>query len=231
MKKILVVDDEKEIVKLLSIYLKNENYEVFQAFDGQEAIDVLAAEPDIALMILDIMMPNKNGMQVVSKLRKEDNSLPIIFLSARSEDMDKIRGLVLGADDYITKPFHPLEVMARVKTVLRRLISDSNSENSGEIYVGELTIRPNSHEVINSHGEPIYLTALEFEIFYLLASNAGRVFSAEEIFERIWKQKVLASTKTVMVHVSHLRDKLMKGANGIKVIQTVWGVGYKIEKN
>ena len=219
--KILVVDDDKEIVELISIYLHNEGYEAVKAYDGKEAMEYVRSTPDIGLLILDIMMPELDGMQVVKALRKE-SQIPIIMLTAKTTDMDKIKGLVAGADDYITKPFNPLEVMARTKMT-------AASEQPDILEVRSLIINRDSHEVKTLDGGDIQLTALEFGILYLLASHPNRVFSADEIFERVWKQESVVSAKTVMVHVSHLRDKIEEATGGEKIIQTVWGVGYKID--
>ena len=224
--KILIADDDKEIVELLSIYSANEDYDVVKAYDGNEALEQLSANPDTDLMILDIMMPEKDGLAVVEELRHRQMNIPILLLSAKSTDMDKISGLTTGADDYVTKPFNPLEVMARVKSLLRR--SRSQEENSDVIEIGPLVIDKNSHIVKTIEGEEIKLTALEFGILYLLASHPNTVFSADEIFERVWQQEAVVSAKTVMVHVSHLRDKIGDATNGDKVVSTVWGVGYKI---
>lgn len=226
--KILIVDDDKEIVELLSIYVKNEGYEVIKAYDGKEALTSISIHPDIDLMILDIMMPEMTGMEVVKELRKE-SQIPIIMLTAKTTDMDKIQGLIAGADDYVTKPFNPLEIMARVKSLLRRTNMKGQNDVPDVLTIGPLVIKKNSHEVTTDKGIPIQLTALEFGILHLLASHPNHVFSAEEIFERVWQQNSLVSAKTVMVHVSHLRDKIEEATNGEKVIQTVWGVGYKIE--
>ena len=223
--KILVADDDKEIVELLSIYLHNEGYEPVKAYDGKEALSKVRTNPDIELMILDIMMPEKDGMQVVKELRKE-SQIPIILLTAKTTDMDKIRGLVAGADDYVTKPFNPLEVMARVKSLLRRVKMAVQPDQPDVLEVSSLIINKDSHEVKTVEGKEIQLTALEL---YLLASHPNRVFSADEIFERVWKQESVVSAKTVMVHVSHLRDKIEEATGGEKIIQTVWGVGYKID--
>lgn len=225
---ILVADDDKEIVELLSIYIKNEGYDVVKAYDGKEALSKIITNPNIALLILDIMMPKMDGLEVVKELRKE-SQIPIIMLTAKTTDMDKIQGLITGADDYVTKPFNPLEIMARVKSLLRRTNMQVQSEEPDLLEVGPLIIKKDSHEVETDQGVKIQLTALEFGILYLLASHPNRVFSAEEIFERVWQQESLVSAKTVMVHVSHLRDKIEEATNGEKVIQTVWGVGYKIE--
>ena len=226
--KILVVDDDKEIVELLSIYVKNEGYDVEKAYNGKEAITKINTNPDIDLMILDVMMPQLDGMAVVRAVRK-DSQIPILMLSAKTDDLDKIQGLVQGADDYVTKPFNPLEVMARVKSLLRRSQHEVKNNEPDQIEVGSLIIKKDSHEVETVNGKEISLTALEFGILYLLASHPNRVFSADEIFERVWQQESVVSAKTVMVHVSHLRDKIEEATGGEKVIQTVWGVGYKIE--
>ncbi|HCT96318.1 response regulator transcription factor [Vagococcus sp.] len=228
--KILVVDDDKEIVELLSIYIKNEGYDVIKAYDGKEAMTKVITEPNIDLMILDIMMPEMDGMSVVKELRKESD-IPIIMLTARTTDMDKIKGLVAGADDYVTKPFNPLEVMARAKSLLRRSKLQMKSDEPDTLKIGPLIINKDSHQVTTDQGVPIQLTALEFGILHLLASHPNRVFSANDIFERVWQQESLVSAKTVMVHVSHLRDKIETATGGEKVIETVWGVGYKINAN
>jgi DNA-binding response OmpR family regulator len=198
-----------------------------KAYDGKDALIKLRTTPDIELLILDIMMPEMDGMQVVKELRKE-SQIPIILLTAKSTDMDKIRGLVAGADDYVTKPFNPLEVMARVKSLLRRTKMAVPEVKPDVLEIQSLVINRDSHEVRTENGSKIQLTALEFGILYLLASHPSRVFSADEIFERVWKQESVVSAKTVMVHVSHLRDKI-EDATGEKIIQTVWGVGYKID--
>ncbi|MEO3718928.1 response regulator transcription factor [Pediococcus acidilactici] len=225
--KILVVDDDKEIVELLDIYIKNEGYEPVAAYNGKEALTKLHTDPDIKLMILDIMMPEMDGMQVVREVRK-DSELPILMLSAKTDDMDKIKGLLTGADDYVTKPFNPLEIMARVKSLLRRSEKDVTDDAPEILDIGPLTINSDSHEVKTLAGKAVQLTALEFGILYLLASHPNRVFSADEIFERVWQQESVISAKTVMVHVSHLRDKIEEATGGEKVIETVWGVGYKV---
>lgn len=227
--KILVADDDKEIVELLSIYLQNEGYEPVKAYDGKQALDIVRSTTDLGLLILDIMMPELDGMQVVKTLRKEESQIPIIMLTAKTTDMDKIKGLIAGADDYVTKPFNPLEVMARVKSLLRRMKMSSEQSQPDVLEVGSLIINRDSHEVTTVDGIAIQLTALEFGILYLLASHTNRVFSADEIFERVWKQESVVSAKTVMVHVSHLRDKIEEATGGEKIIQTVWGVGYKID--
>lgn len=226
--RILIADDDKDICDLLEIYVKNEGFEVEKAYDGQEALDKIN-ENELDCLILDVMMPKKDGLEVVKEVRK-DSQLPILMLSAKTADVDKIRGLTNGADDYVVKPFNPLEVVARVKSLIRRSGYGATEEELGdELEIGPLIIRKNQHEVETIEGTPIQLTALEFGILYLLAGYPNRVFSADEIFERVWKQESLVPAKTVMVHVSHLRDKIEKATDGEKVVKTVWGVGYKIE--
>ena len=225
--KILVVDDDKEIVQLLEIYVKNEGYEPVAAYNGKEALTKLNTTPDIGLVILDLMMPEMDGMEVIKQLRK-DSAIPVLILSAKTADMDNIQGLISGADDYVTKPFNPLEVMARVKSLLRRSEGTVTNDQPDVLNVGPLQINKDSHEVKTLKGDLIQLTALEFGILYLLASHPNRVFSADDIFERVWQQESVVSAKTVMVHVSHLRDKIEAATGGEKVIETVWGVGYKV---
>ena len=230
MKKILVVDDEKPISDIIKFNMVKEGYEVVTAFDGREALEMFEAErPDI--LILDLMLPEMDGLEVARTIRKTSN-VPIIVLSAKDSEFDKVIGLEIGADDYMTKPFNPLEFTVRVKALLRRsyyLNNNNSSEESDLINVGSLTIDKTRHRVV-ADGEEISLTAREFDILYLMASNKGRVFSSEEIFEKVWKEKYFQSNNTVMVHISRLRDKLDKHLNGEKIIHTVWGVGYKIEK-
>lgn len=228
--KILVVDDDREIVELLSIYLRNENYEIVKAYDGKQALEKLKNYPDVDMVILDIMMPRLDGISVVHEVRKTNQTLPILLLSAKSTDIDKIQGLTNGADDYVTKPFNPLEVIARVKSLLRRTTAFAQEpEGNAEITIGPLVINKDSHQVKTLDGVEIQLTVLEFGILHLLASHPNKVYSADEIFETVWQQESIVSTKTVMVHVSHLRDKIGEATGGDKVIETVWGVGYKIE--
>lgn len=211
--KILVVDDDKEIVQLLEIYVKNEGYEPVAAYNGKEALTKLNTTPDIGLVILDLMMPEMDGMEVIKQLRK-DSAIPVLILSAKTADMDKIQGLISGADDYVTKPFNPLEVMARVKSLLRRSEGTVTNDQPDVLNVGPLQINKDSHEVKTLKGDLIQLTALEFGILYLLASHPNRVFSADDIFERVWQQESVVSAKTVMVHVSHLRDKIEAATGG-----------------
>ncbi|MDU6986266.1 MAG: response regulator transcription factor [Terrisporobacter othiniensis] len=226
--KILVVDDEKEIRNLIEIYLKNEGYTVLKASNGEEALEVLAKE-EVQLMILDIMMPKMDGMEVCRRVREHLN-IPILMLSAKSEDMDKIAGIMTGADDYLTKPFNPLELSVRVKALLRRAYYFSNMNKEDNIInIENLTIDKNDRTVKVDDVE-IPFTAREFDILYLLGSNRGKVFSSEEIFTKVWKEDYFGSNNTVMVHMSRIREKLEKYIEGNKIIQTVWGVGYKVEK-
>lgn len=228
--RILIADDEQEIVDLLSIYLKSEGYQVIPVNDGKAAWEQLLNQDDIGLAILDIMMPEMDGLEVVEKMRNQGISIPVLIVSAKSSDNDKILGLLSGADDYVVKPFNPSEVMARVKSLLRRQYNYSDaSKDSNLLEIGPLIIAKDSHQVRTTDGKDIQLTASEFGILYLLASNPNKVFSAENIFDEVWQQEGQMSAKTVMVHVSHLRDKLAEATGGNKVVQTVWGVGYKIE--
>ncbi len=227
---ILVVDDDKEIVGLVEIYLLNEGYRVVKALDGREALDALERYP-VQLVILDIMMPHLDGLEVCRRIRKERN-IPIIMLSAKSEEMDKITGLGTGADDYMTKPFHPMELVARVKSQLRRYLYLNTSPAAGHpggeaARVGGLVMERATREAL-VYDEPLSLTPTEFEILYLLASHPRRVFSAEEIFERVWEERYFESRNTVMVHIGRIRDKL-KQAGEENLVKTVWGVGYKVE--
>lgn len=228
--RILVVDDEREIVELLTIYLRKEGYNVVKAYDGIQALKKVQEHNDIALIILDIMMPKKDGLSVVKELRDNNIDLPILLLSAKGSDKDKIIGLTSGSDDYVVKPFHPLEVMARVKLLLKRHEVVTFNEPQKTVEIGTLTIHKDSHEVITAKGEVVNLTVLEFGILYLLATHPNQIFSIEEIFENVWEEEPVVSAKTVMVHISHLRDKLEKATGGEKIVETVWGMGYKISK-
>ncbi|WP_194610876.1 response regulator transcription factor [Clostridium vitabionis] len=228
---ILVVDDEKEIADLVEIYLVSDGYKVYKASSAADGLDILSKEK-IHLVLLDIMMPGMDGLTMCRKIR-ETNNIPIIMLSAKSTDLDKIKGLGNGADDYVTKPFNPLELTARVKAQLRRytqLNPQSTAENTGgEISLHGLTINRENHRV-TVYGEEVKLTPIEFDILYLLASNPGRVFSTDEIFEQVWHEKVYEANNTVMVHIRRLRGKMKEDTRKNKIITTVWGVGYKIEK-
>ena len=229
---ILVVDDEREIAELVEIYLVSDGYKVFKASNAQEGFDILEKE-DIHLVLLDIMMPGMDGMEMCRKIR-ETNNIPIIMLSAKSTDLDKIMGLGTGADDYVTKPFNPLELTARVKSQLRRYTqlnpnSAVKEAEKNEISIRGLVINKDNHKV-TVYDEEIKLTPIEFDILYLLASNPGKVFSTDEIFEKVWNEKVYEANNTVMVHIRRLRGKMKEYTRQNKIITTVWGVGYKIEK-
>ena len=229
---ILVVDDEKEIADLVEIYLVSDGYRVFKAENAKEGLDILDRE-NIHLVLLDIMMPGMDGLEMCRKIR-ETNNIPIIMLSARSTDLDKILGLGTGADDYVVKPFNPLELTARVKSQLRRYTqlnpqSSALQSAKNEISIRGLVINKDNHKV-TVYDEEIKLTPIEFDILYLLASNPGRVFSTDEIFEKVWNEKVYEANNTVMVHVRRLRGKMKEDTRQNKIITTVWGVGYKIEK-
>lgn len=227
--KVLVVDDEKEIRELLEINLVNEGYQVIKASNGQEALDILENE-EIHLMILDIMMPGMDGLEVCRRVRGKYN-IPILMLSAKAEDMDKIQGIMTGADDYVCKPFNHLELIVRVRALIRRayFLNTNMQASDNVIRIESMVIDKRKHKVtIDDH--EVSLTAREFEILYLLATNRGRVFTTEEIFEKVWKEKYYQSNNTVMVHISRLRDKIEQYMEGNKIIHTVWGVGYKIEK-
>lgn len=225
---ILIVDDEKEIGNLIEIYLRNEGYGVLKATNGVEALAVLKSSP-VDLIVLDIMMPVMDGIQACMKIREEKN-MPIIMLSAKSQDMDKIFGLTSGADDYVTKPFNPLELMARIKSQLRRYtrLNTQQVHKEDEIEVEGLVINTATHEV-KVEGREVKLTPREFDILELLTRNKGIVFSVEKIYEKIWKEDFLESENTVMVHIRKIREKIEENPRKPQYIKTVWGVGYKIE--
>ncbi|MCM3736111.1 response regulator transcription factor [Bacillus cytotoxicus] len=227
---ILVVDDEKEIRDLIAIYLKNEGYEVLQAGDGAEGLEILQKQ-QVHLIILDIMMPKLDGIHMCMKVR-EIAEMPIIMLSAKTQDMDKILGLTTGADDYVTKPFNPLELIARIKSQLRRYMKMSGGfiQNDDEIEIGDMKINVATHEVIVAN-EEVKLTPREFSILELLAKNRGMVFSADQIYERVWKEQSFQSDNTVMVHIRKIREKTEENPRKPRYIKTVWGVGYKVEKD
>ena len=231
MNHVLVVEDDKEIREGVEIYLKSQGYEVFQAADGVEGLEVIEKE-DIHLAIVDIMMPRMDGISMVVKLR-EKYDFPVIFLSAKSEEVDKIMGLNMGADDYVTKPFTPMELLARVNSQLRRYrrfmekLGDKE-ENSRIHTIGGLEINEDNVEV-TVDGEPVKMTPIEYKILLLMMKNPGRVFSAEEIYERVWNERAI-NTDTIMVHVRNIREKIEVNPREPKYLKVVWGVGYKIEK-
>ncbi|EMT52044.1 MULTISPECIES: response regulator transcription factor [Brevibacillus] len=225
---ILVVDDEEEIRNLIAIYLQNEGYRVLKAADGVEALEMLRRE-EVQLLILDVMMPRMDGIQACLKIREQQH-LPIIMLSAKSQDMDKIYGLSTGADDYMTKPFNPLELIARVKSQLRRYLklNQVSALREDELEIGDLLINTATRGVKVS-GRDVKLTPTEFAILELLARHPGVVFSTEHIYERVWKESFGQSDNTVMVHIRKLREKIEEDTRKPRYIKTVWGVGYKIE--
>lgn len=229
--RILIVDDEKEIRDLVEIYLKGEGYETLKAKDGEEAIYLLKGN-DIDLVILDVMMPKLNGIETCLKIR-EESQIPIIMLSAKSEDVDKILGLNMGADDYLSKPFNTLELMARVKSQLRRYKKFNNyqsrEENELTVVIDDLVIKLDTHEVFLGENS-IKFTPTEFDILVLLAKNRGKVFSMVNIYESVWNQEYMESDNTVMVHIRKIREKIEENPRNPRFIKTVWGVGYKIEK-
>ena len=231
-KLIYVADDEKNICFLIENFLEKEGYEVECFGDGESLLEAFEKKaPD--LCILDIMMPGMDGLEMCRKIR-ETNNIPIIMLSAKSTDLDKILGLGTGADDYVVKPFNPLELTARVKSQLRRYTQLNPNSSTGkaaknEISIRGLSINKDNHKVV-VYGEEIKLTPIEFDILYLLASNPDRVFSTDEIFEKVWNEKVYEANNTVMVHIRRLRGKMKEDTRQDKIITTVWGVGYKIEK-
>ena len=230
MQKILVCDDDKEIVEAISIYLSGEGYEILRAYDGFEALEIMEKTP-VDLLIVDVMMPGLDGIRTTLKIR-ETSSIPIIILSAKSEDNDKILGLNIGADDYLTKPFNPLELVARVKSQLRRYTELGNMDardNSHLFGVGDLQINDETKEVTVS-GNPVKLTPIEYNILLLLVRNAGKVFSIDEIYEKIWNEEAIGADNTVAVHIRHIREKIEINPREPRYLKVVWGVGYKVEK-
>ena len=229
MYKILVCDDDREIVEAIEIYLSQEGYQILKAYDGIEALEILEKE-EVNLLIIDVMMPRLDGIRATLKIR-EKNSLPIIILSAKSEDTDKILGLNIGADDYICKPFNPLELVARVKSNLRRYTSlgSLTGENKAIYQVGGLILNDDIKQV-TVDGEFVKLTPIEYNILLLLMKNQGRVFSINQIYESIWNEDAIGADNTVAVHIRHIREKIEINPREPKYLKVVWGVGYKIEK-
>ena len=230
MYKILVCDDDREIVEAIEIYLSQEGYQILKAYDGIEALEILEKE-EVNLLIIDVMMPRLDGIRATLKIR-EKNSLPIIILSAKSEDTDKILGLNIGADDYVTKPFNPLELVARVKSQLRRFneLGGTAQERKETIYkVGGLQINDDLKQV-TVDGEFVKLTPIEYNILLLLMKNQGKVFSINQIYESIWNEEAIGADNTVAVHIRHIREKIEINPKDPRYLKVVWGVGYKIEK-
>ena len=227
---ILVVDDDKEIVESIEIYLRNEGYKVFKAYDGLEALDILTNE-EIHLILMDIMMPKLDGIKATIKIRQEKN-IPIILVSAKGEDKDKILGLNIGADDYITKPFNLLELIARVKSNLRRYMNFGNFNNETREDVlrsGGLELNTSTKEV-KVDGNQVKVTPIEYRILELLLRNKGRVFSIDEIYEKVWKEESFNVENTVAVHIRRIREKIEINPKEPRYLKVVWGIGYKIEK-
>jgi DNA-binding response OmpR family regulator len=225
---ILVVDDDKDIVNAIEIYLTAEDYKVFKAYDGEEALAAVSGE-DIQLIIMDIMMPKLDGLRATMKIR-ERNNIPIIMLSAKSEDYDKVTGLNIGADDYLTKPFNPLELIARVRSLIRRYTDLGSMEKKAGVYKsGGLSVDDEAKSV-TMDGEPIAVTPTEFGILCLLTQNAGRVFSMEQIYESVWNEPSFNPENTVAVHIRRIREKIEIDPKNPRYLKVVWGIGYKIEK-
>jgi len=227
---ILVCDDDKEIVEAIEIYLSQEGYKVLKAYDGEEALKLLDKHK-VDLLIIDVMMPRLDGIRATLKIREKQN-MPIIILSAKSEDADKILGLNVGADDYMTKPFNPLELTARVKSQLRRYtqLGSTVQEDKQEVYeVGGLSINDELKEV-TVDGEQVRLTPIEYNILLLLVKNQGKVFSIDQIYENIWNEEAIGADNTVAVHIRHIREKIEINPKEPRYLKVVWGVGYKIEK-
>ena len=224
---VLVVDDDREIVDSISIFLSGERYKALKAYDGIEALDILS-ENEVHLMILDIMMPKLDGIKTLMKLR-ESRNIPVILLSAKSEDTDKIFGLTAGADDYVTKPFNPSELMARVKSQLRRYTTlGSIGKQNGEIVIDGLCVNTES-KTVKVDGENVRLTPVEYKILELLVRNRGRVFSAEDIYSNVWNEQNIVGDNTIAVHVRHIREKIEINPKEPKYLKVVWGIGYKID--
>lgn len=225
---ILMVDDEEEILKLMEIYVRNEGYMLLTASNGLEALEILKTQK-VDLIILDVMMPQMDGIQACMKIREENNT-PIIMLSAKSQDIDKISGLSIGADDYVTKPFSPLELIARIKSQLRRYnqFNTPPVQNRNEIQIGDLIINVASH-VVTVNGEEVKLTPREFDLLHMLAVNRGLVLSMDKLYVEVWNEPFMESKNTVMVHIRKLREKIEKDPQNPEYIKTVWGIGYKIE--
>lgn len=228
MYKILVCDDDRDIVDSIEIYLQQEGYEVRKAYDGIQALDIMKKE-EIQLIIMDVMMPRLDGIRTILKVREQSN-LPIIVLSAKTADADKILGLNVGADDYVSKPFNPLELVARVNSQVRRYTRFGNVEEADHVYsTGGLSINDDLKEV-TVDGEPVRLTPIEYNILLLLVKNQGKVFSISQIYESIWNEEAIGADNTVAVHIRHIREKIEINPKEPRYLKVVWGVGYKVEK-
>ena len=225
---ILVCDDDKAIVDAIGIYLENEGYQILKAFNGEEALQLME-ENEVHLIIMDIMMPKMDGITATMKIR-EAIKIPLIMLSAKSEDYDKILGLNIGADDYITKPFNPLELIARVKSQLRRYTTLGGLESKSNVYQSGGLVIDDESKTIAVDGEEVHLTPVQYKILKLLAANAGRVFSIEEIYEKVWNEAAFSPENTVAVHIRKIREKIEINPKEPRYLKVVWGVGYKVEK-
>ena len=227
---VLVCDDDREIVEAIDIYLTQEGYQVFKAYDGMEAVSVLRKN-EIHLLVIDIMMPKLDGIHATLKIR-EESSIPIIILSAKSEDTDKILGLNIGADDYLTKPFNPLELVARVKSQLRRYtkLGSMNLDQERNVYRNGGLLIDDEKKEVTVDGEEVKLTPIEYQILLLLVKNAGRVYSIRQIYEAIWNEEAIGVDNTVAVHIRHIREKIEINPKEPRYLKVVWGVGYKVEK-
>ena len=228
---IMVCDDDREIAGAVEIYLRNEGYNVFKAFDGQQALEIARSQP-IHLIIMDVMMPKMDGIQATMKIREEKN-IPIIMLSAKSEDYDKITGLNVGADDYVTKPFNPLELIARVRSQLRRYVnlgSLAGRPNKTGVYRSGGLVVDDNEKRVTLDGEQVIVTPIEFGILKLLTENAGRVFSIDQIYESVWNEPAYSPENTVAVHIRRIREKIEIDPKNPQYLKVVWGIGYKIEK-
>lgn len=225
---ILVCDDDKEISEAIRIYLENEGYKVFKAFDGREALNIIEDQP-IHLVIMDVMMPHMDGLRATIKIR-EDKNIPVIMLSAKSEDTDKIIGLNMGADDYITKPFNPLELIARVKSQLRRYTALGSLETKSNVYKTGGLVIDDECKLVTVDGEEVKLTPVQYKILKLLTANAGRVYSIDEIYEKVWQETAFSAENTVAVHIRRIREKIEINPKEPKYLKVVWGIGYKVEK-
>jgi DNA-binding response OmpR family regulator len=228
---ILVCDDERDIVEALTIYLSSEGYEVFKAYNGEEALDIIDKE-DIHLVLLDVMMPVMDGITAMSKIREKSN-IPIIMLTAKSQDTDKVLGLNVGADDYVTKPFNPVELIARVKSQLRRYMtlgSRSGSVNDGNVIVRAGIELDDDAKTVTVDGEPVSLTPTEFQILKLFMENPGKVFSPKDIYRQVWKDAPLGAEGTVAVHIRHLREKVEINPSEPRYLKVVWGQGYLLKE-
>ncbi|MCI5620080.1 MAG: response regulator transcription factor [Lachnospiraceae bacterium] len=223
---VMICDDEKDIVSALKIYLSSDGYQIYEAYNGREAIEIMRHN-EIHLILMDIMMPEMDGIQAMSKIR-ENSNVPVIFLTAKSEDNDKILGLLVGADDYITKPFNPVEVQARVKSQLRRYMQLGGGKQSGKTYViGGIEMDDSAKEV-TLDGNPVPLTPTEYDILKLFMANPGKVYSPKEIYRTVWEDDPFGSENTVAVHIRHLREKLEYDPSEPRYLKVVWGQGYKI---